>query len=614
MRLPIPPSRLTNLLAEDSGFFAARSRWVVCGQGKRPLGYGILVDDMTLFAELSVLFLAAAGVAFLFQLLRLPAVVGYLLVGLGLGPFALGILQSSELFELLAQVGMCALLFSVGLHVNAKAIKEMGTTVLKIGFIQLALNVCLGLVIGRVVGFSWFASALLGAALSFNSTVLALRSLGERGDLGRAHGKITTGILLLQDIFATIVLLIVGIAPLQGGASGIFLVLGKGIALLLVVMGMSHTLLPKIVERAARSQELLAIGSLAFALGMALAFHQVGWSYELGALLAGICLANTTYRFEIESKLKPMRELFLVVFFVLLGTRVDPGTLRSGWQIALVLVFCILCINPLVIGRLMRHFGQGRAPSLLVAVHLSHLSEFSLLLLFVAGRAMALPVSFVSAITVAVGVTMLGGSLYMSHADRIRLFIERVFHKQRERTPGKKNEFSEEYDVILFGCHRIGSDFLPSLRKMKAKYLVVDFDPEAIADLETHGIPCRYGDVEDQEFLREIGVQKAKLVISTIPDHQASLALLALRRRMRPIGATILVAHTIESALSMYRQGAAYVILPHVLGGNYASQLIETHGLTKDALEHERARHIAHLKTRGNFVSSAPMLTHGRWR
>ncbi len=603
MRLPIPPSRLLHLLAEDSRSGRAES--------SRRMWYTPGV--MSLFAEFSVLFLAAAGVAFVFQLLRLPAVVGYLLVGLALGPFALGVFHSTEIFELLAQVGMCALLFSVGLHVNAKAIKEMGTTVLKIGLIQILLNVGLGVLIGRVVGFGWFAAGLLGAALSFNSTVLALRSLGERGDLSRSHGKITTGILLMQDIFATMVLLAVGIIPLHGDVTTILFVVLKGVLLIGVVLGFAHTLMPKIVEKIAHSQELLAIASLAFALGMSLAFHAIGWSYELGALLAGICLANTSYRFEIESKLKPMRELFLVVFFVLLGTRVDPAALRAGWQIAILLVACILLVNPWVIGRLMRLFGHGRAPSFLVAVHLAHLSEFSLLLLFVASRAMPLPTSFVSAITVAVGCTMLGGSLYMAHADRIRAFIERKLGKKREE---RRKEIKEEetYEVILFGCHHVGSDFLPALKKMRAKYLVVDFDPEAITDLEAHNIPCRYGDVEDLEFLREIGAQKAKLVISTIPNDQASEALLHLRKRAHAGGATILVAHTVEAALLMYRQGATYVILPHMLGGNYASQLMETHGLKKEAFETERARHIAHLKTRGKYVSSVPMLSRGRWR
>ncbi len=568
---------------------------------------------MTLFGELSVLFLAAAGLALCFQQFRLPTVVAYLVVGLGLGPFALGVLNASEMFELLAQVGMCALLFSVGLHVNGKALKELGKTVLKVGLLQIGLNVGIGLLIGRLVGFGWFASGLLGAALSFNSTVLALRSLGDRGDLNRSHGKITTGILLLQDVFATIVLLIVGIAPLKGGAVEMGLVLLKGTALMGAVFILARTLLPKIIDRAARSQELLAIGSLAFALGMSLAFHAVGWSYEIGALLAGVCLANTTYRFEIESKLKPLRELFLVVFFVLLGTKIDLSALRAGWVIAAVLIPLIILINPWFVGRLMRRFGQARSPSFLVGIHLSHLSEFSLLLLFVASRSVELPPSFASAITVAVGCTMLGGSLLMTHADRVRVFVEWLF-KTKPEAKQVQEANAEQFDVILFGCHRVGGDFLPSFKKMRANYLVVDFDPEAIAELEAHGIPCRYGDAEDLGFLREIGADKAKLVISTIPTLRVNTAILNLRRTRRPAGVSILVGHTIEEALSLYSQGATYVVLPHVLGGNYASQLVESFGLKKEAFSSERTRHIAHLKRRGAYVSAVPMLSHGRWQ
>ncbi|MBP9762907.1 cation:proton antiporter [Patescibacteria group bacterium] len=571
------------------------------------------MEQMSLFAELSILFLAAAGIALCFQFFRLPTVVGYLLVGLTLGPFAFGVLQSAEVFELLAQIGMCALLFSVGLHVNRKALKDMGKTVVKIGVLQIALNLTAGVVIGRLIGFGWVAAGLLGAALSFNSTVLALRSLGERGDLNRSHGKITTGILLLQDIFATIALLVVGILPLQKSPSAILVVLGHGVLLLVLVAVFARFILPKLVERAARSQELLAIGSLAFALGMATAFHGIGWSYELGALIAGVCLASTNYRFEIESKLKPVRELFLVVFFVLLGTKIDPATLGSGWGVAALLIALILVVNPWVIGRLMRHFGHARTPSFLVAVHLAHLSEFSLLLLFVASRSLPLPDNFISSVTVAVGITMLGGSLLMTNADRIRRFAEQILGKKQEAKQ-PDTEGSEQYEVILFGCHRVGSDFLPAMKKLKEPYLVVDFDPEAIADLQAHNIPCRYGDAEDPEFLREIGAYKAKLIISTIPSLQANTALLALRRAHRPAGVMVLVAQTIEAALTLYRQGATYVILPHVLGGNYASQLVESYGLKKDAFANERTRHIAHLKRRGSYVASVPMLSHGRWR
>ena len=261
----------------------------------------------------------------------------------------------------------------------------------------------------------------------------------------------------------------------------------------------------------------------------------------------------------------------------------------------------------------MRHFGQARSPSFLVGIHLSHLSEFSLLLLFVASRSIQLPTNFTSAITVAVACTMLGGSLLMTHAERVRQFVEWLFRIKPEAKSIQETK-GEEYDVILFGCHRVGSDFLPAFKKMKADYLVVDFDPEAIADLEENGIPCRYGDAEDLGFLREIGTDKAKLIISTIPSIRVNTAILNLRRAHRPAGTLIFVAHTVNEALALYRQGATYVILPHVLGGNYASQLVESFGLRREAFTQERTRHIAHLKRRGDYVSAVPMLSHGRWR
>ncbi len=201
----------------------------------------------------------------------------------------------------------------------------------------------------------------------------------------------------------------------------------------------------------------------------------------------------------------------------------------------------------------------------------------------------------------------------MTHADRVRQFVEWLFRLKPEPRSVKEGG-SEHYEVILFGCHRVGSDFLPAFKKMRAKYLVVDFDPEAIADLEAHNIPCRYGDAEDMEFLREIGADKAKLIVSTIPSVRVSSAILTLRRGHRPAGTLIFVAHTIDEALALYHQGATYVILPHVLGGNYASQLVESFGLKKAAFIQERTRHIAHLKRRGAYVSSVPMLSHGRWR
>jgi voltage-gated potassium channel Kch len=165
---------------------------------------------------------------------------------------------------------------------------------------------------------------------------------------------------------------------------------------------------------------------------------------------------------------------------------------------------------------------------------------------------------------------------------------------ERERLI-EHREKREQYDAILFGYHRVGTDFLPSLQRWKKKYLVVDFDPEVIRHLTEKGIPCRYGDAEDNEFLDELNLRGVRMIVSTIPDFEVNAFLVDKLRKHNKKAVAIMTAHTVEEASALYEAGASYVTMPHFLGGTYAALLVEKHGFVATRFAGERKRHLKHI-------------------
>ncbi|MDO8617509.1 MAG: cation:proton antiporter [Candidatus Uhrbacteria bacterium] len=553
---------------------------------------------MNLFFELSLVLVVATMVAFVMQRLRQSLLIGHILTGIIVGPLLLNVLRTREVLDIFSQLGITALLFLVGLNLRPSVLREVGKASVVVGLGQVALSVLLAFPLAQWLGFSWMASLYLAFAFSFSSTILVLKLLSDKRDLEKLHGKISVGVLLMQDVVALFVLAI--ISTLQAGGfqtiDHLTLAFTNACLLLAVAFIIARFFLPSMVRLFAASQEFLFLFAIAWGVGMASFSAILGFAPEIGGLLAGIALASSPYHYEINAKIKLLRDFFLVLFFVLLGSSLSFYGLSQFWREIVIFSAFVVIGKSIIIFLFMSALGYNKKTGFTVAVSLAQVSEFSLLLAILGVRLGHLSINVVSLLTVIALISMALSSYAVRFAGRLYGWFSPGLSLFEAQKPIREISRKERFEVILFGCHRVGEDFLSSIRKSRQKYLVVDFDPAVIAQLHRQGVPCRYGDAEDNEFLDELNLKQAKMIISTLPDFEANAFLLTKARKANPTVVAILIAHNVSEAMLLYRAGAAYVVMPHFLGGNYASLLVEKFGANAVKFSAERKRHLEHLR------------------
>jgi len=360
----------------------------------------------------------------------------------------------------------------------------------------------------------------------------------------------------------------------------------------------SYFLLPRLATFFAKSQVYLFLFSLAWGFGLATLYSKLGFSLEIGALVAGIGLSVTPYSQEISSKLRPLRDFFIVMFFILLGVQVEFSHLGGvAFQIATLLAF-VLVVKPVMIWFFMEIAGYNKKTSFLTSNALDQISEFSLVLVFLGYRMGHVNVETVTVITV-VGILSITLStyttIYSETLYKLQIPLLKLFEKRKSR---RESSIVSNYDVILFGCDRVGYDFVKVFRKLGSGFLAIDFNPDLLKDLRAVHINCEYGDAEDGEFLEDINVTEASVVISTIPVYETNAFLVQKIREKNTESTVIVIAYNVEKALSLYEQGASYVILPHFLSGEVVAKIAEeAHADTKE-LSDRRKAHISYLNER----------------
>jgi Kef-type K+ transport system membrane component KefB len=310
---------------------------------------------MQAFLEVSLILALATGMAILMQSLRLPLLLGHILTGILVGPAVWHILQAKETVEIFSQLGITALLFVVGLGLHPQVIREVGKIALLTGIGQVVFTTGFGFILALLFGFSWISALCIAIALTFSSTIIVTKILSDRGDSGKLYGKISIGFLLVQDVIATLILILVGSI---GGAQDVrSLVVVVGIKLLIVAATMLVTaqfILPRLTRLFAASQEFLFLFSIGWGVGLAAIFYAIGLSVEIGALAAGVTLASSPYRYEINAKMRLVRDFFIVMFFVLLGSRLSWEGLGAQWPVILLFSFFVLIGNPIIIMGILR--------------------------------------------------------------------------------------------------------------------------------------------------------------------------------------------------------------------------------------------------------------------
>jgi Kef-type K+ transport system membrane component KefB/Trk K+ transport system NAD-binding subunit len=551
----------------------------------------------TVFSGLSLIIVIGAAVALLMRVIGQPLIIGYILTGIIVGPAVFHVAKSPDTLALFSDLGIALLLFIIGLGLNPQIVREVSKTATYVAVIQVGVITALGFALGTALGLSHIGAAFLGFSLAISSTIIILKMLSDKREQSRLYGKIAISVSLVQDLIAIAVLVVTSAGNTKTLAIGATISLAlKGAVLAFIIYWVSSRLFPMFHRLISGSQEFLFLLAIAWGLGSAALFQKIGLSSEIGALLAGICMATQPYAQEVTARLRPLRDFFLIVFFIALGANLNLQHIGSMISIIIVSAVVVIVAKPIVSMAVMGFLGYTKRTTFKASVALAQVSEFSIVLVLLGEKRGLIDPSLVTAITF-IALCSIAASSYLI------LFSDRIFSKlegllgifERSQTHGEP-ALQRDYEMVLFGYQKGGHEFVKAFRQLSKNFVVIDYDPEVIDTLEQRKINHIYGDATDVELLEEADVAKARLVVSTITDMEANLSLLNYLKRKRSEAVVIAQADGPKQAGKLYDEGASYVILPHFIGSEKIGAFVRKSGYKKSDFKRIREQHIKQLK------------------
>lgn len=527
-----------------------------------------------LFLEIAAVMMTAGLFSLVAYKLRQPLIIAYIATGIVVGPGVLGLAQSADVFETMSSIGIAFLLFIVGLNLNWRNVKDVGRVAIVAGLAQVIVTSVVGTGIGLAMNIPFGTSLFLGVAFSFSSTIIIVKLLTDKEDLDRLYGRIAVGMLIVQDLIAMVILLVLAAMNDGGNVQTILsFSLVKGIVTVFVLWVVAKLVVPRVFAYAARSQELLFLMALGWCFMVASALQYFGFGIESGALLAGVSLAGTGFQHEIEAKIRSLRDFFLVIFFIVLGTHLTMGSVGGLVVPAIVLGVYVLIGNPLIAQIIMRFMGYHPRTAFLAGTTVAQISEFSFIML-AAGVAGGFVVPEAMTLATIVGLVTIAGSSYLVS------YNERIYEMFDKRFPSKKKEHDTVHhvgtEVVMLGYDRMGREILPSIEKMTDDYRIVDFNPVVVEALLAEGKPVMYGDVGSDDVLNMVRADKARLLISTIPDMAINDMVLDYLRHRHSKATAVVTVKSSGDAKRCYDLGATFVIVPSILSGERFAEFLES--------------------------------------
>lgn len=551
-----------------------------------------------IFPSLSLIIAIATGMALLMRVIGQPMIIGHIITGILVGPAILHIGNAAETFNVFSEIGIALLLFIIGLGLNPRAIQEVGKSSGVIGSVEVFAVGAIGWLLGVKLGLGHTGSLFFGIALAFSSTIIALKLLSDKHEQNRLYGRLTTGILLTQDIVATFALLLAASGSNNHFALGSFVgVVIKGLALGWLLYRFSTQILPRFSRFIATSQEFLFLFAIGWALGVAALFAKAGLSLEIGALFGGICLAGLPYAQEITARLRPVRDFFVVVFFITLGSNLSFHHVIHIAPTVLVGLVVVMFIKPLTVLLSMGRLGYTKRTAFKSALAVSQASEFSVVLAVLGVQHNLINPDLAVALTFITLFSIAGSTYLILFSERVFKLIERRLSLIEHGHPRSDNERQKNFELVLFGYQKGGQEFIKTFKQLGRDFVVVDYDPEIIEHLERQKIEALYGDATDPELLDEAGLDNAKLVVSAISDHPSNLAILNYLEHKNPNAVAIFQADTAKAAVELYEKGASYVMLPHFIGSEQIGAFIKKSDLKKTPFNKYKNRHLSHLRS-----------------
>ena len=484
------------------------------------------------FTEIAALLVLAAVVGSIGLLLRQPLIVSFIAVGLLSGPSVLDLVRSEPQITLLSQLGIAVLLFLVGIKLDIKLIRTLGTVSLMTGLGQVLFTSLFGFLIGLALGLDAVTSLYVAVALTFSSTIIIVKLLSDKREIDSLHGQIALGFLIVQDlvvVFAMIALSAIGMGGGEHGGTSVARVLVSSLALVAAVVIFVRYIADPLIEKLAQAPELLLVFAIAQAALFAAAGDLAGLGKEVGGLLAGISLASTPYRETIAARLAPLRDFLLLFFFIALGSALDLSVLGSNIFAAVVFSLFVLIGNPLIVLGIMGAMGYRKRTGFLAGLTVAQISEFSLIFIAM-GASLGHVASDALGLVTLVGLVTIAVSTYMiTYSHQLYAVFEPVLGVfERRNTPAEPAEgeghTAGRYEVIIFGLGRFGTAIGMRLDNMGIPVLGVDFNPVAVRRWRALGLEAEYGDASDPEFLATLPLDRSGWLVSTMPVQPTGLS------------------------------------------------------------------------------------------
>jgi monovalent cation:H+ antiporter-2, CPA2 family len=530
-----------------------------------------------------VLLAASVFVVTLARRLGLPAILGYVTVGLVLGPHASGLFPESATTHLLAELGVVFLLFTLGLEFSWPRMVALRREVFGLGALQVGGTTAVVALIARAFGLDWPQCIVLGGVVAMSSTVLIVQVLAERAELNRTHGRLAFSVVLFQDI-AVVPFLALAAALAPGGEAftmgNTLKLVGAGLLAVLVVLAAGRWLLRPLLYEIAHSRlrELFTLAVLLVALASAWASHLAGLSMALGAFLAGMMLAETEYRHQVESVIRPFRDILLGLFFISVGMLLDVFALWRELWLILALVAAIVIVKGLIASLATRVFVESNFKAVRTGVTLAVGGEFGIALLTLLLQNRAVDPAIAQPLLVAVVLAMVLAPVILANNKRIARLLLGESGPPRtaiEREDAATTAVAKREHVILCGFGRVGQNVARVLEAQGFEFIAIDLDAARVRAARQMGHPVVYGDSADEQVLEEVGLANANAVVVSFSDTNTALAILRSLRKLRA-DVPVLVRTPDDSRLHELKSAGATEVVPEAFE---ASLMLASHVL-----------------------------------
>jgi Kef-type K+ transport system membrane component KefB len=562
-----------------------------------------------LIQDLAISIVAAWLLGVAAHLLRQPLMLAYMVAGLLLGPSGLQWVKSQESIHVIAELGLIFMLFMIGLEIDLKKIVRAGSVIIVTSATQIVgcfvAGLALFLLLGLALGGGKFDALYLAAAVSLSSTVIIVKLLYDKRELDTLPGRVTLGVLVLQDLFA---ILFLAIQPsLNDLRLDVVLSSVARVGVLIVTsLVISRYILPWLFNQIARLPELVVVGALAWCFAVAEFADHLYLSREMGALIAGVSLSTFPYALDVTAKVTALRDFFITLFFVALGMMVPLPTL-SIISLALVIVAFTLASRAASVFPPLYVMKQGLRASILPAINLAQVSEFSLVLIQVGVQSGQASAQSASAVSFAFIILAVLSTFLIMRSDPISRSTITTLKRigLRDLDDGRADAEPDDADhgkhhILVLGFYRVASSFLSDLEREHAALLnqvcVVDFNPVVYHTLKARGLKVHYGDIANAETLAHAGIANAEIVISTVPDTLLKgTTNEKLVRQIRMVNASakiVATADVLAETGNLYAAGADYVTIARLAEADELIKVVTAAeaGLLNDLKASQEAR------------------------